>query len=231
MIEIKDVDYGYETPIFKGLDLTIEKNQKVAIVGPSGCGKSTLLKLMLGLVKAENGNVELANNHKMLGYMPQSNVLFDWYTVEENILLPLRLNQQQLTMPLEELLKQFGLDPAILNQYPDQLSGGMKSRVALIRAYIMSKEIIMLDEPLSKLDYITHQQIMIWLKMQLDKLKITMVLVTHNIEEAIELTDRIIVLDQKPANIIGDFKVDEYEKSKLKDQIIKKLKIEEEVCF
>ncbi len=223
MIKLNNISYQYEQPVFENLNLEIKKNEKVAIVGPSGCGKSTLLKLILQLITPDYGDLQVNNQAKMIGYMPQDNLLLNWYTIEENLMLPLKINNLPLNEPLAEIIKSFGLSTDVLAKYPGELSGGMKSRIALIRAILMSNEILILDEPLSKLDYITHQQILKWLKMQFNRLELTLVLVTHNLEEALELVDRIIVLSDSPAHVIADYKIAEWDKEQLKQIIINNL--------
>ncbi len=227
MITINNLDFGYETKIFENFNLTIKEQTKVAIIGTSGCGKSTLLKLLLEINQPNSGTIKITNDSKMIGYMPQNDSLLQWYTIEQNIMLPLKINKIKLPKPLAELVKEFGLDPQILTKYPRELSGGMKSRVALIRASLMSSNLLILDEPLSRLDYLTHQQILSWLKHQLQQLATTMLLVTHNIEEAITLCERIIVLKDNPVQITADYDVSLWNEFELKQQIINDL-IEEQ---
>ncbi len=227
MITINNLDFGYEKKIFEDFNLIIKPQTKVAIIGTSGCGKSTLLKLLLKINQPKSGTIKIENNSKMIGYMPQNDSLLAWYTVEENIMLPLKINKIKLSKSLVELVQEFGLNPQILTKYPRELSGGMKSRVALIRASLMANDLLILDEPLSRLDYLTHQQILSWLKQQLEQMATTMLLVTHNIEEAITLCERIIVLKDNPVQITADYDVKLWDEFKLKQQIINDL-IEEE---
>ncbi len=227
MISIDNLDFGYETKIFSKFNLIIKPQTKVAIIGTSGCGKSTLLKLLLDIKQPKSGTITINNNSQMIGYMPQNDSLLEWYTVEQNIMLPLKINKINLVKPLEVLMEEFGLDPQILKKYPHELSGGMKSRVALIRASLMSNDLLILDEPLSRLDYLTHQQILRWLNHQLEQMETTMLLVTHNIEEAITLCERIVVLKDSPVQIAADYEVEMWDKLQLKQQIINDLMEEE----
>ncbi len=222
MINFKDVSYEIEqNEIFANFNLTIKPKQKVAIVGPSGCGKSTLLRLMLKLIKPTTGKVEI--NSKSYGYMPQNDLLFDWLTVGENINLPNALKAKELDdESLQALLDKFHVN-AKIDEYPNSLSGGMKSRVNLMRALNMSDELLLLDEPFSKLDYLTHLKITSWFKEFINTQALTTVLVTHNIDEAILLADRIIVLSAKPAQVVDDIMVNDLDKELIKAKIIKEL--------
>lgn len=222
MINFKDVTYEInQNKVLKNINLTIKANEKVAIVGPSGCGKSTILKLMLDLIKPSSGKVNITT--KYLGYMPQNDLLFPWLNVGENINLPCELRKESLSdNELQGLLNKFHINTNI-SEFPKNLSGGMKSRVNLIRSLNMSDELLLLDEPFSKLDYLTHLKITSWFKEFINSQALTIVLVTHNIDEAIALADRIIVMSDKPARIIDDIVVNPEDKEVIKQKIISEL--------
>lgn len=228
-IEIRNVSFGYshEKQILNNINLNICEGEIISILGPSGCGKSTLLKLLLKELDIEQGSINIAGisidkYNKLIGYMPQSDVLLDWYSVDKNVLLPLELNQRNTKIDLSEYYEMFKL-PNVGAMYPRELSGGMKSRISLLRAYLMAEEVIILDEPLSKLDYITQQQILRWMNEMFRAMNKTIICVTHNIEEAITLSDRIILLSGHPSTITSEFIVKDYDKEVLKETIIKQL--------
>ncbi len=223
MIEIKDLTFTIdEELIIDDLSLSIKQHEQIAIVGPSGCGKTTLLKLLLNLLKPSSGEIE--NKFTDFGYMPQKDLLLPWLTIGENIALPKDIIGSEMSNDeIRKVLKKFKVE-AKLTMYPHELSGGMQSRINLIRALMMSDQLIFLDEPFAKLDYLTHLSITNWFKQICQQKKLTSVLVTHNIDEAIELADRIVVLSAKPATIISEYIVNDYQVQDLKQQIITALK-------
>ena len=213
VVELKNVTMNYhtldgETQAIKNLSLDIRRGEFVSIVGPSGCGKSTLLSLISGLIKSSTGEIlidnepvkGLANN---VGYMPQRDHLFEWLTILKNTTIGLeiqkKLNKETLRNA-EGLLEGYGLGE-FKYYYPKQLSGGMRQRAALIRTLAVNPEILLLDEPFSSLDYQTRLAISeeIWLIIK--KEKKTAILVTHDIAEAVSMSDRVIVLTKRPAEV------------------------------
>ncbi len=224
MIVINDLFYKIDnTEIITDLNLTINDGEQIAIVGPSGCGKTTLLKLLLNLIEPTNGTI--TNDASSTGYMPQKDLLLPWLTIGENISLPKEIAGNNLTEEeIVQILKEFQVDAHPQN-YPHELSGGMQSRINLIRALMMSNEVIFLDEPFAKLDYLTHLSITNWYGKIIKEKNLTSVLVTHNIDEAIKLADRIIVLSAKPAKIIDEYCVASYDKDDLKAKVIDSLTI------
>ncbi|HOM42267.1 MAG TPA: ABC transporter ATP-binding protein, partial [Bacillota bacterium] len=180
----------------------------VSIVGPSGCGKSTLLSLISGLIKSSTGEI-LINNEPVkglasnVGYMPQRDHLFEWRTILRNTTLGLEIQKKlnkDTMRSAERLLEEYGLGE-FKYYYPNQLSGGMRQRAALIRTLAVNPEILLLDEPFSSLDYQTRLAISeeIWLIIK--KEKKTAILVTHDIAEAVSMSDRIIVLTRRPGEV------------------------------
>jgi ABC-type nitrate/sulfonate/bicarbonate transport system ATPase subunit len=204
---IDDVSLAFgSVVVFQRLSLSIERGEFVAVVGPSGCGKTTLLNLLSQFARPDSGRVISAERVRMVY---QTDSLFPWQTVRENIELGLRHltdagdRQQQLN----EMLKLIKLE-GFADHYPHQLSGGMRQRVELSRALIGDSDVLLLDEPFSSLDYLTRIRMRNELARMLDQLPRTVVLVTHDIEEAAQLADRIVVLSDRPARICSEFRIE-----------------------
>ena len=199
------VSFG-NVAVFERLSLSIERGEFVAVVGPSGCGKTTLLNLFSQFIKPSSGRVVSAERVRMVY---QTDSLFPWQTVRENIELGLRhLNDQnERRRQFDEMLKLIKLE-GFADHYPHQLSGGMRQRVELARALIGDSDVLLLDEPFSSLDYLTRIRMRNELARMLDQLPRTVVLVTHDIEEAAQLADRIVVLSDRPARICSEFLVE-----------------------
>ena len=206
-LRVEDVSLSFGTvEVFQNLSVDIERGEFVAVVGPSGCGKTTLLNLFSQFIRPSSGRVVCAARARMVY---QHDSLFPWQTVSENIALGLRhLNDNaERTRQLSDMLRLINLE-GFANHYPHQLSGGMRQRVELARALIGDSDILLLDEPFSSLDYLTRIRLRNELARMLDKLPRTVVLVTHDIEEAAQLADRIIVLSDRPARICSELRVD-----------------------
>ena len=185
------------------INLDIYDKELVSIVGPSGCGKTSLLSILSNLENKSNGTISFDKENIKLGYMLQKDALFPWKTILDNCLIGLKLNHtlnDDTKNHVIELLNTYGLGEFI-HKYPDSLSGGMKQRVALIRTLATDPDIILLDEPFSALDYVTR------LALSDDLYKIiknegkTAILVTHDLAEAISLSDRVVVLTKRPATV------------------------------
>jgi NitT/TauT family transport system ATP-binding protein len=192
--------------VFQELSLSIQRGEFVAVVGPSGCGKTTLLNLLSQFLKPSSGQVVSTGRVRMVY---QHDSLFPWQTVSENITLGLRHIRDAVEQKrqLSDMLRLISLE-GFANHYPHQLSGGMRQRVELARALIGDSDILLLDEPFSSLDYLTRIRLRNELARMLDQLPRTVVLVTHDIEEAAQLADRIIVLSERPARICSEFRVE-----------------------
>ena len=195
-------DKNGETLAIDDLNLDIKDKEIVAIVGPSGCGKSTLLGILAGLEEKSSGSI-LFNGRKKLGYMLQTDSLMPWRTILDNALIGLEISKtktKENTKKVISMLDKYGLHDFI-DKYPDNLSGGMRQRVALIRTLATNPDILLLDEPYSALDYQTR------LALSNDLYKIikeegkTVIIITHDIAEAISMADRIIVLSKRPCKI------------------------------
>ena len=199
-LSIEDVSVSFDSlQVFRHLSLEIGRGEFVAIVGPSGCGKTTLLNLFSGFLKPSSGEVICSGRVRMVY---QDDSLFPWKTVAQNIALGLRNveNEQERARQLNDMLRLIKLDE-FAGHYPHQLSGGMRQRVELARALIGDSDILLLDEPFSSLDYLARLRMRRELARMLEELPRTVVLVTHDIEEAAQLADRILVLSDRPARI------------------------------
>ena len=196
------------------ISLDINKGEYVAIVGPSGCGKSTLLNIIGGIDTKSSGEIEMANDIK-IGYMLQNDCLFPWLNIMDNCLLGLKmagnLSKENIGY-VSELLDTYGLSE-FKYKYPSSLSGGMRQRVALIRTLALRPDILLLDEPFSALDYQTR------LAVSDDVYKIikdagkTVIMITHDIAEAISMSDRVVVLTNRPAKVKKIYEIDMKDKS------------------
>lgn len=213
ILELKNVTMKYQTQkdeitAIKNLNIECGEGEFLSLIGPSGCGKTTILSIIAGLLKPTEGQV-LINGKKVekksseLGYMLQKDQLFPWRTIEKNVFLPLevkKINDEEHRKYALSLLEKYGLKSFIKN-YPDQLSGGMRQRVALIRTLAPKPQLLLLDEPFSALDYQTRLSVCDDVYKILKTENKTAVLVTHDISEAISMSDIIAVLSDRPAKV------------------------------
>ncbi len=213
IVELKDIRLTYhephaETLAIDQLNITIYEGEFVAIVGPSGSGKTSMLSILSGLIAPSSGSVrikgkEITSPGQNIGYMLQRDQLFDWRDIEGNILLGLEV-KRMLTPETKaralKLLSTYGLDE-FKHHYPRQLSGGMRQKVALIRTLAFDPDLLLLDEPFSALDYQTRLKTADEVHGIIKRENKTVLLVTHDIAEAISMADRIIVFSERPARI------------------------------
>ena len=188
--------------------LSVNEGDFIAIVGPSGCGKSTILSILCGLDTKSDGNIILKDNIS-IGYMLQKDCLFEWRNILNNCLLGLEINKTLNSTSKNKvinMLETYGLKDFI-NSYPDNLSGGMRQRVALIRTLSTSPDILLLDEPFSALDYQSRLAISDDIYKILKKEHKTMIMVTHDIAEAISMCDKVIVLSKRPSVIKNTYEI------------------------
>jgi len=188
------------------VSLVLAKQQFVSIIGPSGCGKSTLFDIIAGLEKPDSGDVfidgEKYNGRTgRVSYMHQKDLLFPWNNICANVSLPLRIkgkSKKEAENTARALFSVFGLE-GFEKSYPGQLSGGMRQRAALLRTYLFADDIMLLDEPFGSLDAITRHNMQLWLLEIWEKINASVLFITHDIDEAIFLSDRIYLLSKRPA--------------------------------
>lgn len=198
----------HETAALYNVNLSIKEQEFISIVGPSGCGKTTILSLISGLIKPSNGEIKVMNklpNPKddICGYMFQRDNLLPWRNIENNIYFGLELKRKKTKERKDyaiNLAEKYGLSE-FLKKHPSELSGGMRQRVALIRTLALKPELLLLDEPFSALDYQTRLQLCDHVFEIIKKENKTAILVTHDIQEAISMSDKIIVLTARPGTI------------------------------
>ncbi len=215
-LEIKNVSVIYQTltdeiHALNNLNFDCKEGEFTSIIGPSGCGKTTILSLIAGLIKPTSGKILIdgknIDKNVNLGYMLQKDHLFPWRTIEKNIMLPLEIKKIKDKKSVEyanSLLQKYGLYEFRKN-FPSQLSGGMRQRVALIRTLVFNPDLLLLDEPFSALDYQTRLAVCDDVYKIIKAEGKTTVLVTHDISEAISMSDKIIVLTSRPALVKSTF--------------------------
>lgn len=220
LLELKNVSLKYQTltdeiTAVESLSFNCNEGEFISIIGPSGCGKTTVLSLIAGLLEPSTGKIlidgeQMSKRKDNLGYMLQKDHLFPWRTIEKNIFLPLeikKINTEENREYALHLLEKYGLKE-FRKKYPDQLSGGMRQRVALIRTMASKPKLLLLDEPFSALDYQTRLSVCDDVFNIIKAEKKTAVLVTHDISEAISMSDKIIVLTDRPAKVKSIFRPD-----------------------
>lgn len=213
ILELKNISLTYhskesETLALDGVTFDIQKEEFVAIVGPSGCGKTTILSLLAQLNKPSSGEIllegkPLTKEKNISGLMPQRDQLFEWRSIFKNVMLGLEIQKKKNdknTAYAKSLLNKYGLEEFI-KKYPNELSGGMRQRVALIRTLVSDPMLLLLDEPFSALDFQTRISVCDDVYKIIKEEKKTALLVTHDISEAISMSDRIIVLTERPAKV------------------------------
>jgi ABC-type nitrate/sulfonate/bicarbonate transport system ATPase subunit len=197
-----------------GVELAIAEREFVSIVGPSGCGKSTLFNIVAGLEAPDRGEVWIEGSRAerrtgLVGYMPQKDLLFPWLTVLDNTTLGLRIQGVPTAAARREALRlfdRFGLS-GFERQYPAALSGGMRQRAAFLRTVLSRRRILLLDEPFGALDALTRQDMQEWLLALWDELRPTVLFITHDIDEALFLSDRVYALSPRPGRVMLEVEV------------------------
>lgn len=213
ILELRNINYSYhttegETKALADISFSLSPGEFTAVVGPSGCGKSTLLSLIAGLMRPESGEIfldgaPLTENSSKIGYMLQHDHLFEWRSVYRNVVLGLEISgtlTAETRSEAEQLLEQYGLLP-FAHSRPSELSGGMRQRAALIRTLLLKPELLLLDEPFSALDYQTRLTVSDDIGQIIRSSGKTALLVTHDLSEAVSLSDRVVILSKRPASI------------------------------
>ena len=197
-----------DLPVLDGVSLAVAPGEFVAVVGPSGCGKSTLFDVVAGLEPPDAGRVlvdgaEATGRTDAFAYMPQQDLLFPWRTVLDNTTLGLEVAGVRRRAARERarpLFAEFGLD-GFEGARPDELSGGMRQRAALLRTVVQERPVLLLDEPFGALDALTRTEMQLWLSRMHTRFAWTVVLVTHDVREAVLLADRVVVLAPRPTSV------------------------------
>ncbi len=197
--------------VLADVSLTVDSGEFVSLIGPSGCGKSTLFKIITGLDSMDKGElfidgIRADNRIRRIGYMPQKDQLMHWKTLMQNLVLPLEIQgvkAAEAQKRVQELLPVFGLD-GFEKAYPRELSGGMRQRAALLRTVLIDSDLLLLDEPFGALDAINREKMQRWLLTVWGSLNRTVLFITHSVDEAILLSDRVYVMSQRPGKIVAE---------------------------
>ena len=212
VLEVRNICKTYqaqngEIEALKDINFDVKQGEYISIIGPSGCGKSTLLSIISGLESKTSGEIHIDGK---IGYMLQKDNLLEWRTIYKNVLLGLEIqktNTDENKKYVDELLKKYGLYE-FKDKYPKQLSGGMRQRVALIRTLAIRPRVLLLDEAFSALDYQTRLMVTEDIYKILKNENITALMVTHDISEAISMSDKVIVLSHRPATVKKIYDID-----------------------
>jgi ABC-type nitrate/sulfonate/bicarbonate transport system ATPase subunit len=218
-LEIRDVHKTFSgrgggVHALNGVNLHASSNEFVSVVGPSGCGKSTLFNLIAGLDLPDSGEISIHDRvvngaTGLVGYMPQKDLLFPWLSVLDNATLGLEIqgiSQSEARGQARELMGRFGL-AGFEQRYPADLSGGMRQRAAFLRTVLCRRDVMLLDEPFGALDALTRQSMQEWLLSLWDELRPTILFVTHDIDEALFLSDRVYVMSTRPGRMVLELPV------------------------
>ena len=216
-LKVSGITFTYEeAPVLEDVNIELHEHELVSILGASGCGKTTLFHIISGLHKPQQGKVVL-NGKDITGcpgqisYMMQKDLLLPYRTIEDNVSLPLMLKGEPKRKAREKVslyFEEFGLE-GTQKKYPRQLSGGMRQRAALLRTYMFSRDVALLDEPFSALDTLTKSEMHRWYLDVMDKIHLSTLFITHDIDEAILLSDRIYLLTGKPGRVTEEIIIKE----------------------
>jgi ABC-type nitrate/sulfonate/bicarbonate transport system ATPase subunit len=212
-----------EKPIFSNISFELKEHEILTFIGPSGCGKSSLLNIISGIDNDYSGEILIETDEvkkqekKSISFVQQRDLLIPWKTVLENATFGLEIgggDKHSSRLLAIDLLKKFNLEGSE-EKFPHQLSGGMRQRVSLMRSVLLQKPILLLDEPFASLDSITRENLQEWLIDLLDEFRFSVILVTHDIYEAIKISDRIIVLGGSPSEMIDEIIVNRANKENM----------------
>ena len=250
MLEFRNITFHYPEDnyeMFRDLSFRIQKGDFASVIGASGCGKSTILRLVNGLEKAEKGEIlvdgsAIGAQKNYCAYMPQKDLLFPWRSIRKNVCLPMEIQGvggKEQNRQAEEMLQEVGLlDYA--DKYPKDLSGGMRQRASFARTLLTGSDLLLLDEPFSALDSLTRMALQEWLLSQWVRLKKTVLFITHDVEEAIFLSKKILIIQDRPVTRLYEVEVPlgyprnrsmlkEKNIVEMKEELIQKLRQEVEV--
>jgi len=219
-IELRNISKTFSgtdrnVPALEDVSFKVMPGEFVTIIGPSGSGKSTLFNLCVGLLKPDQGEILIDGEKSkkragIVGYMPQRDLLLPWRKVLDNVLIPLEVQgipREESRRRALEILPYFGLE-GFEHEYPSILSGGMRQRAALLRTWLMGRSTLLLDEPFGALDALTRKELQNWLLKVWQEFERTIMFITHDVEEAVYLADRVIVLSARPGKIKTELKID-----------------------
>jgi len=206
---------GRDVVALDGVNVTASAGEFVSIIGPSGCGKSTLFNVVAGLMQPDGGRIlldgrDVTGRTGEIAYMPQKDLLFPWRTVLDNAIIGLQLGgvpKPEARRRAEPLFERFGL-AGFARAYPDELSGGMRQRVAFLRTVIQGRGVMLLDEPFGALDSLTRSDMQQWLLGVWEEVRTTVVFVTHDVAEAVFLSDRVYVMAPRPGRVCAVVDID-----------------------
>lgn len=245
MLEFRNVTFQYKEdkePMIEGLSFSAKKGEFISIIGASGCGKSTLFRLINGLERPNQGGIfvngkPISSIKNYSAYMPQKDLLFPWRTIEKNLWLPLELQKktkEEKIQKSKEILEEVGLS-AYGNKFPKELSGGMRQRISFARTLLTGSDLLLLDEPFSALDSLTKISLQEWLLHQWSHFHKTILFITHDVEEAIFLSRKILIIQDRPITAMEEIEIPlEYPRNReflqkseiaeLKEKLISKLR-------
>lgn len=206
--------YGKRVDAVQNINFHAAPGEFLTLIGPSGSGKSTLLQIIAGLIRPDHGTIRMSGETQsrrlgMTAYMPQQDALLPWRTVLDNVVLGPEVNnnsRRKAKQQAQALLPLFGL-AGFAQSFPAELSGGMRQRAALLRTFLTGRDILLLDEPFGALDALTRRELQAWLLDVWQHFKYTIIFITHDVAEAIYLSDRVLVLSQRPGQIILEMNV------------------------
>lgn len=216
-LEVKNVSKSFDDkPVLKDISIELNHGELVCLLGISGGGKTTLFNMISGLLQPDQGEIlldgkNITNQPGHISYMLQKDLLLPYRTIQDNVALPLLLKgmkKKDARLQVSPMFTQFGLE-GTQEKYPAQLSGGMRQRAALLRTYMFSQEVALLDEPFSALDTLTKSVMHRWYLDVMEKIKLSTLFITHDIDEAILLSDRIYLLSGSPGKITGEIIIQE----------------------
>jgi putative hydroxymethylpyrimidine transport system ATP-binding protein len=220
LLEVKELTFGYEAgkTLLDGVDFHIRKGEFVSLLAPSGAGKSTVFRLIAGILEPQGGSISLhtqkgdskASRLGQVGYMPQKDCLMPWRTVMDNAVLGLELqgiSRKAASARVSDMMPAFGL-AGTEKKYPHELSGGMRQRVSFLRSVVSGTEVMLLDEPFSALDAMTRVDMQEWLLSIWEQYRCAILFITHDIDEALLLSDRVLVATEVPIRQLSEVRID-----------------------